>query len=185
MSNENKQPYEAFGARIKFLREQWQQTLSEVSGTLEIEEASLIEIEAGKSLPPGDVLDMLISHFLLTEDQAQDLRDLVEDQNDQTSEALINGLEDFLTKQVVMYMPVDGKVVYTDNMQATVNDYGVILEFMQRTGPGQPSVVSRIGMSRDHAEKIIEVMQNTLRQHDQGNGQKFLPGSSNTKDKEN
>ena len=76
MGNQNDQPYAAFGARIKFLREQWQQTVDEVSGTLEIDHNALHLIESGKQLPSAEMLDMLISHFLLTEDQADDLREL-------------------------------------------------------------------------------------------------------------
>lgn len=175
MSEQNKEPYQVLGARIKFLREQWQQSVQEVSGTLEIEESTLKAIEAGSTLPPLDVLDMLISHFLLTEDQAQDLRDLAESQVDQAGEALTGGLEDILMKQVVMYLPVDNRIVYTDSMHATVNDHGVTIQFFQSGPTGQqPNAVSRVGMSREHAEKVIEVLQNTLNQHDQSQKPKLL-----------
>jgi hypothetical protein len=175
MRKENQEPYRALGARLKFLREQWQQSLSEVSGTLEIDEKILKSIESGKTLPTNGVLDMLISHFLLTEDQAQDLRDLVEDQQDISSEAIASNLEDMLMKQIVMYLPIDNKIVYTDTMHATVNDHGIVMQFMQQVGQNQPAVVSKVGMSREHAEKVIEVLQNTLKQHDQGKKQKMLP----------
>lgn len=169
------EPYESLGARIKFLREQWQQSVQEVCSTLEIDEISLKAIEAGSTLPRPELLDMLISHFLLTEDQAQDLRDLAEDNFQAASEALSSGLEDMLMKQIVMYLPIDSKIVYTDQMNATVNDHGVVLQFMQQTGNGQSMPVSRVGMSREHAEKMIKVLENTLRQHDHGKQNKLLP----------
>ena len=171
------EPYESLGARIKFLREQWQQTVQEVCITLEIDEGSLQAIESGSTLPKPELLDMLISHFLLTDDQAQDLRDLAEDNLQQAGEILSSGIEDMLMKQIVMYMPIDSKIVYTDQMNATVNDHGVVLQFMQQTGAAanQSMPVSRVGMSREHAEKMIEVLQNTLKQHDQGKAQKTLP----------
>ncbi len=128
--------------------------------------------------PPAEVLDMLISHFLLTEDQAQDLRDLADDQTDDTEGTLAGAMEDILSKQLVMFMPVDSRVVYTDSMQATVNESGVILQFMQQAPNGQTAPISRVGMSREHAEKVIEVLQNTLQHHDQ-HGQKKLPSSDN------
>jgi DNA-binding XRE family transcriptional regulator len=175
MSEQNHEPYQALGSRLKFLREQWQQTVQDVSGTLEIDESTLLAIESGMTLPAKELLDMLISHFLLTEDQAQDLHDLAESQLDQAGEALSSGIEDMLMKQVVMYLPVDNKVVYTDTMHATVNDHGVTLQFMQTPASGhQPVGVSRVGMSREHAEKVIEVLQNTLKQHDDSKRQKLL-----------
>lgn len=169
------EPYESLGSRIKFLREQWQQSLQEVSGTLEIDETSLRAIEDGASLPKPEILDMFISHFLLTEDQAQDLRDLAEDNFQQASDALSTGLEDMLMKQIIMYLPIDTKTIYTDQMNATVNNHGVVLQFLQQNGSDQPVTVSKLGMSREHAEKMIEVLQSTLRQHDQGTHTKRLP----------
>lgn len=184
MGEQSQEPYAALGARLRFLREQWQQSLREVSGTLEIDENTLSAIESGKTLPSEVVLDMLISHFLLTEDQAQDLRDLADEQQDRVGNALTGSIEDMLMKQVVMYLPIDSKVVYTDVMNATVNDHGVVLQFMQQTissGNNQPAVVSRVGMSREHAEKVIEVLQNTLKQHDLSKKQKTLPAPESDK----
>lgn len=172
----NSEPYKALGDRIKFLREQWQQSVREVSGTLEIDEKTLKSIEAGKTLPEPELLDMLISHFLLTEDQAEDLRELAESNTNSLDSILPTGLEEMLTKQVVMYLPVDNKVVYTDAMHANVNDHGVILQFMQQLpNTSQPAVVSRVGMSREHAERIITVLQQTLTQYDANKRQKSLP----------
>jgi hypothetical protein len=169
------EPYAALGARIKHLREQWQQSPSEVSGTLEIDESILRSIEAGRTMPGDEILDMLISHFLLTEEQAQDLRDLADQFQEQVGDALSSGIEDMLMKQIVMYLPIDSKTVYTDSMNATVNNHGVVLQFMQSTGPeGQQFPVSKVGMSRAHAEKLIEVLRNTLDQHDRSNNQKRL-----------
>jgi DNA-binding XRE family transcriptional regulator len=179
MGNQNNEPYAALGARLRFLREQWQQTLQDVSGTLEIDEKTLTAIEAGKTLPPADMLDMLISHFLLTEDQAQDLRELADDQQDIVGDALTSGIDEMLMKQIVMYLPIDSKVLYTDSMQATVNDNGVVLQFMQTMPNGQQAPVSRVGMSRDHAQKVVEVLQNTLNQHTQGKP-KYLSDSSSS-----
>lgn len=180
MSTHDKDKYGALGARLKFLREQWQQSIRDVCSTLEIDEKMLRAFEAGKIAPPVEVLDMLISHFLLTEDQAQDLRELAEDQRDDTENSLTSSVEDMLTKQLVMFMPVDTRVVYTDSMQATITDSGVVLQFMQQTGNGQSIPISRVGMSRQHAERVIEVLQNSLKHHDQ-HGQKKLPSPDNNK----
>lgn len=178
MKQKNEGPYQDLGARIKLLREQWQQSVGEVSGTLEIDEATLLAIENGQTMPADELLDMLISHFLLTEEQADELREMVDQYNNQASEALMGGIEDMLMKQVVMYLPIDSKIVYTDSMNATVNDHGVVLQFMQSTGPdAQQLPVSKVGMSREHAERMIKVLRSTLDQHDRSSDQKILPSS--------
>lgn len=179
MNKSNREPFEALGARLKFLREQWQQSVSEVSGTLEIDESTLKAIEDGKTMPADEILDMLISHFLLTEDQAQDLRDLATEHKDQANEALLGGIEDMLMKQIVMYLPVDNRVVYTDGMNATVNDHGVMLQFMQAGANGQQIAVSRVGMSREHAERMLKVIRETLDHHDRSQKPKLLPSPEN------
>lgn len=186
MSKEDGLPYKAFGDRIKFLREQWRQSIREVSLSLEIDVKNLEDIESGKALPEHETLDMLISHFLLTEDQADDLRDLVDfDGAGQNSFNLPAGIEDIMAKQMVMYLPIDNKVVYTDAMHANVNDHGVILQFMQQIpNIQQPTIVSRVGMSREHAEKVIEVLTQTLKQYD-ANSKKQLPAPDSDKKSKN
>jgi len=47
-------------------------------------------------------------------------------------------------------------ILYTDSVMITGNEDGVIFDFCQRVGPGpQMRVVSRIGMSREHARKLL------------------------------
>jgi DNA-binding XRE family transcriptional regulator len=176
MGNKEPGPYQALGSKIKFLRKQWNQSLSEVSGTLEVEEQTLRAIEDGKALPHDELLEMLISHFLLTDDQARELKLLADSEKQLSIEALGSGLEDALIKQIAVLMPFDNRIVYTDGMQATVNDNGVILQFMQQQKPGGQQVpISRVGMSREHAERMIKVLQETLREYDRNQKPRLLP----------
>ena len=47
-------------------------------------------------------------------------------------------------------------IFYTDNIYITTNPDGVILDIMQRLGStNQIRIVSRIGMSREHAKKFV------------------------------
>ena len=44
------------------------------------------------------------------------------------------------------------------------NKYGVVINFLQGLGSNnQPMAVSRIGMSREHAESLMEVLKKTLK----------------------
>ncbi len=48
-------------------------------------------------------------------------------------------------------------VLYTDNINMTINPDGVVLDIMQRLGPtNQNRIVARIGMSREHAKKFLK-----------------------------
>ena len=49
-----------------------------------------------------------------------------------------------------------------------VNNHGVVMNFMQGApNGGQPTVVSRLGMSREHAQSLVELLQRTLAQQQQ------------------
>jgi hypothetical protein len=61
-----------------------------------------------------------------------------------------------------------------------VNKHGVTLQFMQQSGQNNQSVpVSQVGMSREHAEKVIEVLSRTLREYDSNQKQKLISDKSN------
>ena len=48
-------------------------------------------------------------------------------------------------------------ILYTDNINISANKDGVVLNVIQRLGPtNQMRIVSRIGMSREHAKNLIE-----------------------------
>lgn len=50
-------------------------------------------------------------------------------------------------------------ILYTDNVMITGNEDGIVLDFCQRLGSTpQVRVVSRIGMSREHAKKLLMVL---------------------------
>jgi hypothetical protein len=154
----------------------------EVSTTLEIDEVILEQIESGVLMPSEELISLLTSHFLLTDEQTDELRNLATSQTEQSSDALMGGIEDMLMKQIVMYMPVDNRIVYTDSMNATVNKHGVVLQFMQSSNKdGKPVAVSQVGMSREHAEKMLEVIKSTLEHHDKPKQTKLLPSPKKDK----
>ena len=55
-------------------------------------------------------------------------------------------------------------VLYTDAISIKSNDAGIVLDFLQQLGPtNQYTVVSRIGLSKDHAKLFIEHLEASLR----------------------
>lgn len=54
-------------------------------------------------------------------------------------------------------------IVYTDNVQIVANEDGVVLDIGQRLGAtNQIRIVSRVGMSREHAKKLTKALQDAL-----------------------
>lgn len=168
MSEANKHyPFEPLGIQLRRMREKRQETLAEVSGAVEIEPDALTAIEEGTERPGEDILLLLISHFATKEDQATKLWQLAGyDQEELSAQNVVNNIQGQAQNGVVV-LPGDTRIVYTDMVHVMVNNYGVIMNFMQTAGPNsQPLAVSRIGMSKEHAQSVLEVLQKTLSLHE-------------------
>lgn len=161
--NKDKQeyPYRDLGSTLKRLRQRLQETVAEVSGAVEIEAHHLQAIEQGKERPPEEILLLLISHFAVKEDEATKLWDLAGyDKNALPNEWM---RDSDTSKPPVYVMPMDVRIAYTDMVHVMANNYGVVVNFMQGAGPNnQPMIVSRVGMSKEHAQSLIELLQRTL-----------------------
>lgn len=54
-------------------------------------------------------------------------------------------------------------ILYTDNIFMTTNEDGMVLNFGQGMGPiNQVKIVSRVGMSRNHAKKFLKELGSLL-----------------------
>lgn len=177
MREQHKQyPYKRLGLYLKRLRVKLQESIAEVSGAVEIDASLLNEIETGIKRPSEDILLLLISHFSLKEDEAVQLWELAE--FDDGDLPIKNGSNsDETTRHAAIVTPEELRISYTDMVHVTVNNYGVVMNFMQSMGPtNQPMIVSRVGMSKEHAKSVLEVLQKTLEQ-------KSLPAPKSNSDK--
>ncbi len=160
--NDNKSaPFAHLGKHLQQLREGRSETLAEVSGAVEIDIEQLTMYELGKARPSEDILLLLISHFATQEDEAMKLWELAgysdEKQTSLPNEIIVDA------QNTVMVMPADARIAYTDMVHVMVNNYGVVLNFMQGAGPNnQPLAVARLGMSKEHAKSVLEVLKRTL-----------------------
>lgn len=168
MSEKSSKPYRSFGEVLKRIRSTAAKTPAEVSSAVEIDEARLKQYEEGEQRPSEDILILLIQHFNLPDEQASELWKLAGYSGDPEEEQYF--MNDDLGNPQSMTVGVtahDARIVYTDMIQVMVNNYGVIINFMQGAGPGsQPMAVSRVGMSKEHARSVLEVLQKTLDQAD-------------------
>lgn len=177
--NASSTPYKVLGSELKKMRISRQETIAEVAGAVEIDVEALSAYEAGIHRPSEDILLLLISHFALKEDQATKLWDLASyDKTKLPDQHMSNSQAGGATAPTVMVMPLDARIAYTDMVHVVANNYGVIMNFMQSGGPNdKPLTVSRIGMSKDHARSVLDVLEKTLNQQ-----QKQLPANKKKKD---
>ncbi len=175
-------PYKTLGARLRGMREKLRESLAEVSGAVEIELDALTEIEQGVNRPSEDILLLLISHFALKEDEATKLWEIAGyEKIDEATAMSIDESGDI--KNSVIVMPVDARIAYTDMAHVVANQHGVVVNFMQTNGPGnQPMAVSRLGMSREHAKSLVELLQRTIAGVEQP-VQQALPAPKQSKEK--
>lgn len=170
MSEQSKheQPYKTLGTRLKGMREKLHESVAEVSGAVEIDPEMLARIERGERCPSEDVLLLLISYFNFQEEEAVQLWELAGyDEQDRTSGgSALPGSEETPVKSMVMLVQPDNRIMYTDMVNVTINNHGVVMNFMQNPAipDSQPVVISRMGMSREHAKSVLQVLQDTLAQ---------------------
>ncbi|MDB5185135.1 MAG: hypothetical protein JWN38_943 [Candidatus Saccharibacteria bacterium] len=167
-------PFKPLGVHLKYLREQAHQSLSEVSGAVEIDEVALARIEDGLERPAEEVLLLLISYFGMKDQEAVQLWELA-GYNGDVPEQLRPTDELIAGKNIVMLLAMDMRTVYTDNLEVTTNNAGVTLNFAQTTGPDKTSPVARLGMSYEQANAVIKTLQQALLRAKYQDGPSLLP----------
>lgn len=165
-------PFAILGEKLKVLRQSRKETIAEAAGAVEIAEDELKRIEEGFDRPSEEILMLLISHFGMKDDDALGLWELAGyDQEDTDEPQADHGS----TKTITLAIALDPRVMYSDQVQITGNAHGVVFTFMQPGGGPIPNMpVSRVGMSREQAKKMLVVLRDTLDQLDK-HGPKDLP----------
>jgi transcriptional regulator with XRE-family HTH domain len=173
--SESNAPYITLGSHLKYVREQSKQSLSEVSGAVEIDEKHLERIEAGLERPAEDILLLLISHFGVQDREAVQLWELAEYDSDLPDE--IKPESPLGGKPMVMLLAIDVRTMYSDGLEVTVNPAGVTMHFTQAVGSSQQAPVARVGMSHHQAEQVIHDLQQALLRAKYVSDTKLLPPS--------
>jgi len=165
-----KKVYEELGGEIKGLRKIAGESIEDVCDAVEIPHKLLKEIESGTVRPEEDLLAMLLSHFEVDEIEAIRMWRMAgynEDQEgDQVSKDNSNNKQENDDNHLRISIPADKPVLYTDMVQVLSNQYGVVLHFLQLSPNQQATVVSRIGMSKEHAKSLLKLLQKNLEDMD-------------------
>lgn len=172
--SESNAPFTTLGKHLKYVRQQLDQSLAEVSGAVEIDESRMARIEAGEERPTEDILLLLISHFGMQEEQALQLWELA-DYGDELPDQIKPDVEQIVNKSVVMLLAMDMRAIYSDGVEADVTKAGITLNFTQATSQGATTPVSRIGMSVDQAQEVLNTLQTAILQARYSNSTKLLP----------
>ena len=159
--SESNAPFTTLGKHLKYVRQQLDQSLAEVSGAVEIEEQRLERIEAGVERPTEDILLLLISHFGMQEQQAVQLWELA-DYGDELPDQIKQDVEQVINKSVVMLLAMDTRAIYSDGVEVDVTKAGITLNFTQAGGQANNTPVSRVGMSIDQAEEVARSIQQAV-----------------------
>jgi len=152
--------YRSLGKSLKELRTRAHESLAEVSGAVEIDVKQLAGYELGHDKPAEEILLLLLSHFGAKDDEALNLWELAGYNMDKipvAHQANVDADQSSSKK--------DNRILFTDVVDVVVNNYGVVMNFMQNSGKGEePTSVAKVGMSREHAKSVLKILQLTLAQ---------------------
>jgi len=170
MNDLGKTPYKNLGRQLKDLRTRANESLAEASGAVEIDVRELAGYELGKLRPTEDVLLLLISHFGAKDDEAVKLWETAGYASDKAASAQMNSTDSPTLNATIN----EGRILFTDVVDIMVNNYGVVMNFMQTGSANTSHPVARVGMSREHAKSILKILEVTLSQTGQNPGQKKI-----------
>lgn len=148
------------GKVIKSYRLAADESVEDLSGAVEVEPQFIFEVESGKKVPSEDILALIVNHFQIQPDEAVELFEIAGYEAPKMEEDLPDEEKE---KQINVNLPSDKPILYTDRVHVVSNNYGVVLNFIQGVGPNGPAqVVSRVGMSHEHAKSVIEVLKKSI-----------------------
>lgn len=165
--------YAALGMRLRYARQQKQQSLAEVSGAVEIDETVLDRIETGVERPSEDILMLLINYFDIQDSEAVRLWEMGNYSTDLPDELKMD--IDSATQKVIMLIAQEVRTLYSDNVSIEANPSGVTIEFAQSAAGGQRNTVARIGMSTEQARTVVNALQTALLYSQYDTNAKQLP----------
>lgn len=157
-------PFKTLGNHLKYLREKCAETLAEVSGAVEINEDKLERIEQGVERPSEEILMLLISHFNMLDNEAVQIWELAGyDRRTHPDMLGVEIPEDIhAAKSMVVLLAVDVRTQYTDGVEVSLNNAGVVMTFTQAGTGNQPQPVSRVGMSLQQAQAVSGALEQAL-----------------------
>lgn len=165
-------PFALLGQKLRQFRETRRESVAEVSGAVEIDTELLERIERGEECPSEDILTLLISHFALREQEAVELWEWAGFQHSQDT----SGMQEMMSKATVVLVALDARALYSDRADIATSEHGVVMTFTQAAAQqSQHMPIARVGMSYEHAQKVLEALQTALLRQKYQPPHKLLP----------
>lgn len=162
-------PYKQLGNKLKKIRLASKVDLSDICSAIEIDEKMLRSIESGSTRPDEDILELLIRYLNISEREADNLWDLAgyEEINE-----IENPQENLMQKGLVMLVASlgDNKVNYSDSIDVSGDNNGVVIKFSQKNGQTKTTEISKIGLSYETAHQLITNLQKAFIQKQLSSG---------------
>lgn len=163
------------GTKLRNLRKKRGESLAITAQAINTDRAYLNKIELGTIKPSERLLEKLLVHFSVEGNQATMLKQLA-GHNPLKLAVVVERKEDTpmanhssapvaspIHMPQVTINPIQTPVLYTDSIFVNSSEYGLVLDIAQSMGDGvQQNIVTRIGMSVEHAKKLIATMQDHL-----------------------
>ncbi len=152
------------------LRKSNGESLVQLSEAINIDRSYLNKVELGKIKPSTKLLERILVHFSVEGSKAEVLRQVaghvpLNIVSDLSGKEGINTMLEQPTTQTMTQVslnPMQTPVLYTDSTFVSASEFGLVLDVAQNMNGQQQNIVARIGMSFDHAKKLIDVLQDTL-----------------------
>ncbi len=159
------------GIAVRAYRVAAGESVEELADATELSSELLQKIEAGLQKPTIGALEMLGRHYSLRDSEVRRLLELA-GHNSKDFELDLEQADIDLRKLTSQYDVLFAPIFYTDMVNVVSNQYGVTINFIQNAnGEDKPVVVSRVGMSHQHAESIIQVLQESVKRAKKGQGE--------------
>jgi DNA-binding XRE family transcriptional regulator len=165
------------GSEIRKLRTEAGETLGQTAEALKVDRSHLNKIELGKYKPSEELLNRIIAHFSVKGNKVHQLRQMAGFEpawqvvTGQGRKEEGNAMQEQSIKQPqppaqVSMDPSRIQILYTDSIFVSSSEYGLVLNVAQRADGQHHHVVARVGMSFDHAKKLLAVMNDHLQKYE-------------------
>lgn len=169
-------PFIKLGTTIKEYRVRKGENITQAAKALKLDRTYLSRLENGHLQPTRNLLERICDYYSIPEDTASEVytlagyagKDIVMQNKvgegvEKRMENQVSGNKD--SKGIELNVPSNAVVLYTDSAFVTTNEFGICIDFAQRLGStNKHNVVTRVGMSKDHAKALIKVLQERLAQ---------------------
>ena len=166
--------YLEFGKKIKSYREEKGRSITEVAEAIGVDRTYISKLENGHERPSILILNRLTDYYSLSGEETSKLFENAGYIGGTVNLEKREGVAKMQTKklpvggniqQTQMQVNVPGNIpaLYSDSVFVTASQWGIVFDFAQNIGPtNQQNVVARIGMSKEHAKALLDVLRKRL-----------------------